>query len=169
MLRAPDRRQTEFMLTMFDMIAICSVLVGGLVGAGLGYRVAGAGGAVGGGLLCGYVGLVAGRLPSLLAMRSVRASFQRQTVDQLRADLKTRYYVVHLILAELMSRGEDVSRESPVVVDLLSSDSLDKRRFGIGAPLAFPELAQEIPDYDCSESADVCRAKAARVAVGRMS
>jgi hypothetical protein len=158
------------MLTMYDMIATCSALMGGVVGASIGYRVAGTGGAVGGGLVCGYVCLVAGRLPSYLALRSVRAGFRRQTVDQLRADLKKRYYVIHLILAELMIRGEDISRELPVVVDLLSSDSQDKRRFGIGAlRLAFPELAQQIPDYDCSESAEVCRAKAAGVADGRMT
>jgi hypothetical protein len=79
-------------------------------------------------------------------------------------DLASKFYIAHLILAELMRRGEDIRQDLSVVVDLLSSDAPNKRRFGIAClRLGFPDLAQRLRDYNACESTETCRSKVARL------
>ena len=153
------------MLTVFHVVQLVALLAGGFVGAKLGHDLFGAGGGVGGALLGGFVGWMAGRLPFLITFNWACRSFRRQSTDALRVDLASKYYIAHLILAELMRRGEDIRQDLAVVVDHLSSDDCDRRRFGIAClRLGYPDLAQRLHDYEASESTETCRSKVARLA-----
>jgi len=150
-------------VTIFDVVAVGVFLAAVISGARVGYGVAGVTGGIGGALVGAFAGFAIGRLPFLIAFRWARRRFRRQSTDDLRSDLASKYYIVHLILGELMRRGEDISGDLPVLLGLLSSDASDKRDFGLaGLRLGFPELAKRIRDYDASESVTICRSKVAR-------
>jgi len=136
------------MFTIFDLFQLLFPLIGLVYGFTTGQRYFGLLGGVGGALLGLAVGFVAGRLPFLIAWRS--ANFGGKSTDQLRQFFQNdQYFVFHLALAELLSRGEDVSSEKERIIDLLASDSLDRRRFGWASlQIAFPTLAEEILGFD---------------------
>ena len=60
----------------------------------------------------------------------LRFQLKRASVEKLKQDLEEQYYVAHLLIAELIRRGEAVEQFWPYVLSLLKSDSDDKRRFG---------------------------------------
>lgn len=130
------------MLTMFDILQFAAVLAG----AYFGYRL----GAGTGGILIGVLGLIAGiaigwivgRLPFAIPFWSLRRSLKRASVPDLRARLGQEYFISHLIIAELVTRGEPVESFRSVIEHQLASPSADVQRFGrANAQLWFPELA----------------------------
>lgn len=138
--------------------------MGLVLGADAGQARLGLIGAAAGALLGGVLGYLAGRLPFALACHWLMRDFSRQSSQRLRERLTAEYYVSHLILAELMRRGEDISGDLPAVLTLLRSESPDERKFGLGSlQLAFPELAQQLSDFDPRESTESCREKVARI------
>jgi hypothetical protein len=129
------------MLTMFDILQFAGV-VGGAV---FGYRFgAGIGGTVGGilGSTVGIaVGWIAGRLPFVVSFWWLRRSLKRASVANLRSRLEREYFISHLIIAELVTRGEPVESFRLTVEHQLASQSADVQRFGqTNAQLWFPEL-----------------------------
>ena len=151
-------------MTCFDLLLIVAVPAGLWLGASTGYARFGTAGAVAGSLLGGVLGYLLGRLPFVLAARWLMTGLSRHSSHRLRERLATEYYVSHLILAELMRRGEDISVDLPAVLALLRSDSPDERRFGFGSlQLAFPELARQLSDFDPADPTEHCREKLARI------
>ena len=130
------------MLTMFDILQFGGVIAGAVFGYRLG---AGFGGTVGGvlGSIAGIaVGWTVGRLPFVVSLWSLRRSFNRASVADLRSRLEREYFISHLIIAELVTRGEPVESFRSVVEHQLASQSADVQRFGrANAQVWFPELA----------------------------
>jgi hypothetical protein len=129
------------MLTMFDILQFAGVVAG----AGFGYQYgAGIGGAVGGvlGLIAGVaVGWIVGRLPFFVSFWSLRRWLKCASVGDLRLRLERQYFISHLIIAELVTRGEPVESFRSIVEQQLASRSADVQRFGrANARVWFPEI-----------------------------
>jgi len=129
------------MLTTFDILQFAGVVAG----AAFGYRLgAGIGGRVGGvvGLIVGIaVGWIVGRLPFVVSLWSLRRSLERASVADLRSRLEREYYISHLIVAQLVMRGEPLESFRSIVEQQLASESADVQRFGrANAQMWFPEL-----------------------------
>ena len=91
------------MFTLFDLINLAAV---GL-GAGIGYEVGKPDHGILGAIAGAVIGVVAGRLPFVLALLLAGRSFRAQTTEQLRARIRgDEYYITHLLLGELLRRGE---------------------------------------------------------------
>jgi hypothetical protein len=130
------------MLTILDVLQFAGVIAGAVAGyrlaAGVGGMAGGVPGAIGG----LAVGWIAGRLPFAAASWWLRRSLKRATVTDLRSRLEREYFISHLIIAELVTRGEPVQSFRSVVERQLVSQSADVQRFGrANARLWFPELA----------------------------
>jgi hypothetical protein len=128
-------------ITIFHLISCAAFITGGV----LGWRVGFAFGGVAGGLIAAavgaYVGLIIGRIPGVLTVRSVLRSLRRTATAELRAQLEDQYYVSHLIIAELVSRGEPLESFRTIVEHQLTSSNPDVQRFGrANASMWFPEL-----------------------------
>lgn len=130
------------MLTMFDILQFAGVVAGALLGYSLGTGIGGAVGGVLGAIAGIVVGWLVGRLPFAVSSWSLRRSLRRASVTDLRSRLEQEYFISHLIIAELVTRGEPVESFRSVVEHQLASQSADVQRFGrANAQLWFPELA----------------------------
>ena len=128
---------------MFDILQLAGIVAGAVFGYRLG---AGIGGTVGGvlGSIAGVAaGLTIGRLPFFLSFWSLRLSLKRASVADLRSQLERRYFISHLIIAELVTRGEPVESFRSIVEQQLASQSTDVQRFGrANAQVWFPEIVR---------------------------
>jgi hypothetical protein len=97
------------------------------------------------GLIVGItVGWIVGRLPFAVTLWSVRRSLERASVAELRSRLDRQYYISHLIIAQLVIRGEPVESFRSIVEQQLASPSTNVHRFGrANAQMWFPELVGE--------------------------
>lgn len=132
------------MLTIFDVFSTASIIAGALIGCRLGAKTAGvAGGGIG--LIAGItVGWIVGRLPFVASIWWLRRSLQRASVAELRSRIDREYFVSHLLIAELVSRGEQVESLRSAVQQQLSSESADVQRFGqANARMWFPDLVEK--------------------------
>ena len=116
-------------------------------------------GGVVGAITGGYAGLVVGSLPEFFALRSLARDIGGKTSGELREYLhREECKVPNVVLLELKRRGEEIRSELSVVLDLLVSENMDKQSRGWAAlESAFPELAQQIPQYCIGGSPDACR------------
>lgn len=152
--------------SLFDVLIVCGLLAG----IGIGYKNGHAGfgmvGGIAGAVVGGAVGLIVGRLPYLLISYFIEHSLDKEDSQRLRVRLRSgkEYFITHLLLGQLMKRGESVIDELPMVVSLMKSESNDQRRLGWGAlKLAFPEVASKVSDYRPMDSTDKCRVIASRI------
>lgn len=113
------------MITLFDFLEIAGVICGGCIGFRLGElfdgNVGGVIGIVGG---CA-IGWILGHLPFITGFWFLRGSFKRANVPDLRSRLERDYFISHLIIAELLTRGEPVESFRSVVEQQLASPSAD--------------------------------------------
>ena len=129
------------MITLFTILQCTGLLVGALVGYRVGHGTAGNLGAIVGVIAGIAVGWVVGRLPFTITFRSLLRSLRSASSPALRSRLGREYFISHLIIAELVNRGEPVESFRPLVVEQLNSKSPDVQRFGRGnAKRWFPEL-----------------------------
>ena len=94
------------MLTAFDLLQLLGILAGIATGLSIGHACFGwVGAAVGGvlGLLAGYL---VGRLPWLIAWGIFRFRIKSTSTERLRKRLETQYFISHLLIAEIVVRGE---------------------------------------------------------------
>ena len=129
------------MLTIFDILPIA----GAVAGADCGYHVGHSAGGIAGAIVgagCGVVaGWVGGSIPFLLSGRLLRRSLASSDSQQLRQRLEREYFVSHLIIAELVKRGEPTESVRAAVVAQLASQNADVQRFGrANAKLWFRDL-----------------------------
>lgn len=132
------------MITIFDIFQFVAIFGGGAAGYRLGSSIAGNVGA-GVGVIVGIVvGWAAGRAPCFFVSRFFHKSLKQTNSSNLRSRLVDEYYISHLIIAELVSRGESVESFRQIVAMQLNSESLDVQRFGqANAQAWFPELLRE--------------------------
>ncbi len=89
-----------------------------------------------------------GRLPFAIVGYLLRRDFKRCDIATLRSRLDSEYYIAHLIIAELVIRGEPIESFSDYVAGLLSSDSSDRRNIGEAIVRIWPETAKAVPSRD---------------------
>src|SRR5262245_17911050 len=129
------------MITIFHLLELLGFLCGAVVGLTVGWLYFGLIGALVGGLGGAFVGRIVGRVPWVLAFALMRCDLKCSSTEALRERLKREYYISHLIIAELLTRGEPVESFRAAVLDQLRSGDADVRRFGeVNAELWFPGL-----------------------------
>lgn len=129
------------MLTMFDILQFAGTIAGAFFGYRIGAEMGGApGGALG--LIAGAtIVWIIGRSPLVFSFWSLRRSLKRASVADLRSRLEQQYFISHLIIAELIGRGEPVESFRSLVERQLASPSADVQRFGrTNAKIWFPGI-----------------------------
>ncbi|MGV3661577.1 MAG: hypothetical protein ACO1TE_15425 [Prosthecobacter sp.] len=146
------------MFTVFDLVQLLGPIMGMIIGGAVGAEfsvVLGIVGALAGGML----GLHLGWLPTKWMIMSARRKMDAFTSADLEAQLNASCWTPNFILLELRSRGEDIGKHLPFVLDLMQHEEPFYRTRGYAALLsAFPEKAQELRAYNPTHSAERCRA-----------
>ena len=130
------------MFTLFDLFELIAAVAGIALCATVGYTWFGWIGAIPGGAIGYVIGLIVGRLPFMITFHILKRDLKRCDVATLRSRLDSQYFIAHLIITELVVRGEPVESFRDYVSELLRSDSSDKRRFGERVLRMWPETAQ---------------------------
>jgi hypothetical protein len=129
------------MYTLFDFLIHVGCLIGAWFAGKYGYAHFGWWGALGGIVLGGLAGLLIGRLPWLAAATWMRFDLRQSSVETLKSRLERQYFISHLLIAELVRRGEAPEQFRAYVDALLQSEQSDKRNFGAAsARVWFPDL-----------------------------
>ena len=89
-----------------------------------------------------FLGYLVGKIPYLFAVQTLTRNLHRCDVATLRSRLDKEYYISHLIIAELLLRGETIESFRGYVSGLVLSDSPDRRRFGKEVVRIWPDSAQ---------------------------
>lgn len=149
------------MFTLFHALVFVGLGIGAIFGARAGLAMFGAVGGVVGGVAGAIAGCTLGRIPHLLALRSVARDLRSKSVAELRVDIQSLGCLApNCALLELHRRGEDICQELPKVLDLLVSEDVVQRGRGWAAlTSAFPALAEQVRDYRIGDSVDECRRK----------
>lgn len=148
------------MFTLFDLFRWAAAL--GLMAylAIVGQAQFGFLGAIGGGVLGFVGGNILGCMPLLVYRVSYRRHLKRSSTEQLKSELDEQYFVSHLLISELVVRGEPVEQFWPYVLSQVQSESSDQRSFGWhNLNIWFPRMANQVEDYDPHASTDACREK----------
>jgi hypothetical protein len=149
---------------LFDLIHVAGMLGGAGVGLTMGGREFGAAGAVVGGVLGLVVGHVLGIAPWCICWAAFRLSIKRAPTERLRERLKTEYYVSHLLIAEMVVRGEPAESFWPYVLSSLRSDSFAERHSGWkNLNIWFPRMAKQIEGFRPQAPAETCREYVAKI------
>jgi hypothetical protein len=155
------------MLTLFDILPVFGACAGLGLGIASGAWLLGTPGALAGALVGCVCGFFAGRVPRLVVLRLLGRELAAKSVADLPADLRSpRCLIPNVVLLELLSRGEDIRPDLPVVLDMLVSADSARRGFGWAAlASAFPELAASIADYRIFDPVEECHRKTDRLRV----
>jgi len=89
-----------------------------------------------------FLGYLLGKIPYLIAVQTLTRNLHRCDAATLRSRLDKEYYISHLIIAELLLRGETIESFRGYVSGLLLSDSPDRRHFGNEVIRIWPDSAQ---------------------------
>lgn len=117
-------------------------------------------GAIGGGVLGFFGGIVLGRVPFAISLAILRLSLKRSSTEKLKSKLNEQYFVSHLLIAEMVGRGEQVEQFWPYVLSQIQSESADRQRFGWhNLNIWFPQFVQRVEDFDPNASTESCREK----------
>jgi hypothetical protein len=145
--------------TAFHFINLVAICLGLALGAAGGAKLFGSTGGLIGALIGGYAGFILGGLPEWLVFRSLALALARESADELRSFLRSpNCQIPNLVLMELASRGEDITGELNVVLDLLESEDVAQRGRGWAAMIsAFPEVAAKVRNYRIGGSVAECR------------
>ena len=132
---------SQRVITLFDIFRLAATVAGAIVGHRIGFGVGGTVAGIAGVAVGAALGRVVGRLPFTVSFAWLQRSLKRASTPELRASLDEDYCISHLIIAELIQRGEPVESFREVVMAQLASASPDVRRFGRGNARAwFHEL-----------------------------
>lgn len=145
--------------TIFDLLTFLGICLGILYGIRYGFEKQD----IFGGLLGGFIGLgvgyFVGKLPYALVSAHANRLLENETSEKLRVRIRNgnEYYIIHLLLAHLMKRGENISNELPCIISLMCSDDFERRKFGWHAlRLGYPEIATIVADYEPSNTVENC-------------
>lgn len=142
------------MFTLFDVFLLVGLIGGIACGISLGAKWMGLPGAIGVGILGGVLGAFLGQLPKFMTLRLLVRWLRRMSSQELKAFLRSPDCLTHnVVLLELLSRGESIAPELPVVLELLTSDRPDRRGCGWAAlASAYPEVAEKFDALRADES-----------------
>jgi hypothetical protein len=129
------------MLTIFDLLQGVGAFGGALFAGRFGYDSFGWPTAVVATPLGFVAGAYIGNLPWAAAGAWMRYDLKRSSNDKLKERLEAEYFVAHLLIAELVSRGEPLEQFRSYVGALLHSDDSSRHHFGEQtARIWFPDL-----------------------------
>lgn len=145
-------------VTIFDFIQVIGIIIGAWIGFKWGRGSFGLFGALGGGGLGLVVGYFVGQVPWYLAWVVFEIALRSASKERLRKRLQTEHFIAHLLIAELIVRGEPVDSFWPYIMSLLQADSFYERYHGWeNLNIWFPRIAKEIEGFDPSVSVERCR------------
>ena len=129
------------MFTIFDLLKLLGAAAGAVLGGGYGYQTFGWLGAVIGLPLGLLVGSFVFNLPLVVGWAWMRYDLKRSSIAKLKNRLHREYAISHLLIAELVSRGEPPGQFREYVAGLLRSNNPLERHCGEGtAGMWFPDL-----------------------------
>ena len=133
--------------------------IGGMLSLAIpGYKQYGIIGAIVGGAAGLYAGMVIGKLPWIIAMKSMNKDLKNASIDELKTKLESEWIITHFLIGELIRRGESVGQFRPFVVKLLKSDLPDQRNIGwSSAKLWFPEIFLGMSGFNPLSTLEKCR------------
>jgi uncharacterized membrane-anchored protein YhcB (DUF1043 family) len=128
------------MFTFFDLLkllgAAAGAVIGGSYGSSFGWPAA-----IVGTLVGLIVGMLLGNLPWTASRAWMHYELRRSSVAELKERLQREYFISHLVIGELLSRGEPLEQFRDYVAELLRSHNALKRHCGEGtARMWFPDL-----------------------------
>ena len=128
------------MFTFFDLLKLIGAVAGaalcGSYGLSFGWPAA-----ILGALIGIAVGMFIGNLPFAASRAWMRYDLKRSSISKLKERLHRDYFVSHLLIGELVSRGEPVEQFREYVAGLLRSSNALERHCGEGtAGIWFPDL-----------------------------
>jgi hypothetical protein len=116
-------------------------------------------------ILCSILGLITGMLLGAIPRYLAEKSFWKEITQSpdsrlLQIIQQDRWnFRQTMALLQLSTRGHDVQPHLPRILSMLESESPETRAFGFDAlRIVYTELANQIPTYDPSQSAEKCRA-----------
>jgi len=87
------------------------------------------------------IGYFVGSIPFVITAMVVRFKLKRTTNENLKKQLWEQYFISHLIIAELVARGEPVEQFRNYAESLFYSTDEDRKKYGVGlAKMWFPDL-----------------------------
>lgn len=151
------------MFTIFHLLQLIALVIGLIAGAYYGGNYFGWLGGILGALLGAFAGFaILGRIPFLLSFAILRCDLKQTDTATLKENLKTQFFISHLIIAELVRRGELVEEFRDYIFSLLQSEYFDQRRFGWqNLNIWFPELAAQVETFDPMSPANESKTKLA--------
>ncbi|MDH5221124.1 MAG: hypothetical protein OEW94_07825 [Betaproteobacteria bacterium] len=128
------------MFTFFDLLKLLGAAAGAVIGGSYGSSFGWPAAIVG--TLAGLiVGMLVGNLPWTASRAWMHYDLKRSSVAKLRDRLQREHSISHLLIGELLSRGEPLEQFRDYVAELLRSHDALERRCGEGtARMWFPEL-----------------------------
>jgi len=149
------------MFTIFHVFILVGLAAGAAAGGILGAKYFGWPGRILGALLGAWAGGIVGNIPYLITLKWMAREIVKKSNDELRAELHdSKCLTPNLLLLELDRRGEDIRRELPLVLEMLTAEDTSRRGPGWAAlTSAFPELARRVKNYCVNDSVEVCRQK----------
>jgi hypothetical protein len=139
--------------TLFDLLKLVGAGAGAFFAARLGYQtfgwpaamIAAPLGFVGGGFI--------GNLPWVAAGAWMRFDLKRSSSAKLKQRLEREYFISHILIAELVSRGEPLEQFRGYVAGLLQSSNPSEQHFGREvAGLWFRDLLPVSPSPSASDT-----------------
>lgn len=162
-----DHLEARAMFTLFHLFVLVCAVVGFAHGLFFGVKFFG----IFGGFLCalagGYLGVVLGRIPEWVTLRSLIRNLNLMATPELKTLLHgPNCLTPNVVLLELRRRGEDIRHELPVVLDLLVSEDVARRGKGWAALTStYPELAAQVQDYRVADPVEECRRKTEKLRI----
>lgn len=142
------------MFTLFDLLKLLGTLAGAVIGGSYGLSF-GWPTAIVGALIGLMVGMLVGNLPWAASYAWMRYDLKRSSVATLKARLQREYFISHLLIGELVSRGEPLEQFRHYVAELLRSENALERHCGESAAgMWFPELLAKSSPSSSVEKAD---------------
>ena len=138
------------MFTLLDifklLLTVAGAIIGGIYGSSFGWTAA-----IAGALIGLIVGILVGNLPRATSYAWMVYDLKRSSVAKLKERLQLEPFMAHLLIGELVSRGEPLEQFRDYAAELLRSSNTLERDCGKGvADMWFPELVA-----DSSSSASV--------------
>ena len=134
-------------VTIFDFLHVIGIILGAWIGFKLGRGLLGVFGALSGSGLGLVVGYFVGQVPWYLAWAVFEIALRRASTERLRKRLQTEHFIAHLLIAELIVRGEPVESFWPYILPLLQADSFYERYHGWeNLNIWFPRIARKSRD-----------------------
>jgi hypothetical protein len=140
--------------TLFDLLKLLGTVAGAVIGGSYGSSF-GWPAAIVGALIGLIIGMLVGNLPWAASYAWMRYDLKRSSVAKLKERLQREYFISHLLIGELVSRGEPLEQFRDYVAELLRSQNALERHCGEGvAGMWFPELLANSPSSSSVEQAD---------------